>query len=76
MERYVLVLWPESQHLMEKDWFRECILVPIKYFNDWVGSSAYFVPEERFFEEDFETGSSLIFYVDKGGNVIEIENPL
>lgn len=61
---------------MEKDWFNECILVPNGYLNDRIGSSAYFVPEERSFEEDFEIGSHLIFYVDKSGNVIEIENPL
>lgn len=41
MDKYVLVLWPDSQELMDKDWFDECVLhidLP----------SAYFVPEERY----------------------------
>ena len=42
MERYVLVRWPESQHLMEQEWFDECVLAIS------IESSAYFVPEERY----------------------------
>ena len=61
---------------MDKNWFKECILVPNEYLNDRIGSLAYFVPEVRSLEEDFEIGIQLIFYVDNGGNVIEIENPL
>lgn len=48
MEKYILVTWPESQMLMEQDWFDECILMNDVNHLDDVGSSAYFVPEERF----------------------------
>ena len=64
MNRYVIVLWPECQYLMLEDWFNECILVPTEYHNDWIWSSAYFVPEDRYLENDFEAGCSLIFYID------------
>lgn len=43
-ERYILVLWPETQELMGERWFeREAILVTEEKF----GSSAYFIPEKR-----------------------------
>lgn len=45
--KYVLVTWPESQMLMEHDWFNECILMNDENHLEDVGSSAYFVPEER-----------------------------
>ena len=48
MEKYILVTWPESQLLMEKDWFDECILMNDENHLDNIGSSAYFVPEERY----------------------------
>lgn len=42
--KYILVEWPDSQMLMEYEWFRdECSLADCELF----GSSAYFVPEER-----------------------------
>lgn len=43
-ESYVIVTWPESQELMEEDWFEdEAILdVDAKF-----GSSAYFIPLKR-----------------------------
>jgi hypothetical protein len=45
MEEYILVRWPESQMLMEYDWFEsECILMNDEDFLDEIGSSAYFVP--------------------------------
>lgn len=47
---YVLVSWPESQILMEYDWFDECILMNDENHLDNVGSSAYFVPFERWNE--------------------------
>ncbi len=51
MEKYILIHWPESQDLMDKEWFNECFLAnPINEEQDWVGSSAYFVPEKRFLE--------------------------
>ena len=48
-EDYILVQWPESQELMEEDWFSaECFLAnPINEEQEWVGSSAYFVPKKR-----------------------------
>lgn len=50
MEKFVLVTWPESQNLMEQDWFDECILMNDDNHLDEIGSSAYFVPEERYEE--------------------------
>lgn len=49
-EKYVLVTWPESQMLMEEKWFDECILAQEIDGHPEVGSSAYFVPVERFAE--------------------------
>lgn len=48
MEKYILVRWPESQMLMEYDWFGECILMNDPSHLEDIGSSAYFVPKERF----------------------------
>ena len=48
--KYILVPWPESQVLMEQEWFNECILMNDEQHLDEVGSSAYFVPEERYNE--------------------------
>lgn len=47
---YVLITWPESQLLMEKIWFDECILMNDENHLDNIGSSAYFVPKERYEE--------------------------
>lgn len=45
--KYILVQWPESQELMGQPWFNECILAnPTNESQDWIGSSAYFVPME------------------------------
>lgn len=46
---YVLVFWSDSQELMEEEWFEsECFLAnPINEEQEWVGSSAYFVPKKR-----------------------------
>lgn len=41
-----IVAWPESQELMEKDWFNECILINDDTGLDLYGSSAYIVPDE------------------------------
>ena len=50
MEKYVLVCWPESQMLMDVEWFDECILMnDMEHLAD-IGSSAYFVPEDRYLE--------------------------
>lgn len=41
MEKYILIFWPESQQLMDEEWFREeAVLHPDL-------DSAYFVPEYR-----------------------------
>jgi len=42
-ESYVLVLWPESQDLMEEDWFEDEAVLDV---DNEVGSS-YFVPLHR-----------------------------
>lgn len=46
-EKYILVCWPESQILMEQTWFDECILMNDENHLQEIGSSAYFVPENR-----------------------------
>jgi hypothetical protein len=59
-DQYVLVQWPESQHLMHKSWFKECFLAnPSNDEQDWVGSSAYFVPKVRFNEPDYLTAEEF-----------------
>ena len=47
MEKFILISWPESQILMEQEWFDECILMNDENHLENIGSSAYFVPEER-----------------------------
>lgn len=49
-EKYVLVCWPESQILMEQEWFDECILMNDENHLQEIGSSAYFVPENKYNE--------------------------
>jgi hypothetical protein len=48
--KYILVEWPDSQYLMEMDWFDECILMNDENWLDDIGYSAYFVPEYRYVE--------------------------
>lgn len=43
-EAYVLVPWPESQDLMEEEWFDEEAVLDV---DARFGSSAYFVPLKR-----------------------------
>ena len=52
MDRYILVTWPDSQNLMEQDWFDECVLMNDLDHLDNIGSSAYFVPESRYLSLD------------------------
>lgn len=40
-DTYTLVLWPDSQDLMEKDWFRDEAVLS--------DESSYFVPTHRLF---------------------------
>jgi len=47
---YVLVTWPESQMLMEYDWFDQCILINDEKHLEIYGSSAYLVPEHLYVE--------------------------
>ena len=47
MEKFILISWPKSQILMEQEWFDECILMNDENHLENIGSSAYFVPEER-----------------------------
>ena len=50
MIKYVLILWPEVQELMEYPWFRqECYLLNA-FEEQAYYYSAYFVPEERYNE--------------------------
>lgn len=46
---YVPVLWPESQELMELDWFSECIL-DVDYKVSEASSSTYLVPINRYLQ--------------------------
>ena len=46
-KEYVIITWPESQRLMEEEWFDECILINEEPLLDEVGPSAYFVPKSR-----------------------------
>ena len=42
---YILVEWPDSQEFMEEEWFKdEAVLAQ----HDSIGSSAYFIPAERY----------------------------
>lgn len=50
MEKYVIICWPDSQEIMDKDWYNECHLINDEHGLELYGSSAYFVPEERFEE--------------------------
>ena len=65
---YIIVEWPDVQDLMEEEWFRsECFLAnPTNNEQEWIGSSAYFVPKMKYLnwlriktifeEEDVEDG--------------------
>lgn len=46
---YVLVQWPESQDHMEEEWFRDEAILALGS-GDRTGSSAYFIPLERYLE--------------------------
>ena len=47
---YILVEWPESQELMEEEWFdREAILCNEAF----CGGSAYFIPESRVINNEY-----------------------
>ena len=47
MNKYILVEWPESQYLMDKPWFNECLLLNPDEPNG-IGSSCYMVPEHLY----------------------------
>ena len=46
-KEYVIITWPESQELMDEEWFDECVLINQEPLLDQVGSLAYFVPKSR-----------------------------
>ena len=50
MNEYVLVEWPDSQILMEQEWFDECVLVNDENLLNQFGSSCYFVPKQYYIE--------------------------
>jgi hypothetical protein len=50
MKHYILIMWPESQELMDQEWFdNEAVLAnPGHESHELYGkSSAYFIPKER-----------------------------
>ena len=47
---YKLVQWPESQHFMEHERFKECLFIQDLNGHDEVGSSAYMVPLDLYNE--------------------------
>ena len=49
-KKYIIVVWPESQELMEHNRFSECFLINDDKGIDQFGSSAYFVPEDLYKE--------------------------
>lgn len=50
MDKYIVITWPDSQELMDKEWFDECHLINDEMGLEKFGSSAYFVPEDRYLE--------------------------
>lgn len=55
---YVLVLWPETQQLMEMDWFgSECYLCQA-FGEQEHHDSAYFIPKERY--EEYQTSHGVV----------------
>lgn len=47
-KEYVIITWPDSQELMDEEWFDdECVLINEDPLLSQVGSSAYFVPITR-----------------------------
>lgn len=47
-DTYVVVQWPDIQELMDENWFEECILINDEQGLERYGSSAYFVPIEKY----------------------------
>lgn len=41
---YILIPWPESQELMEEEWFEKEAILDI---NSTIGNSSYFIPLKR-----------------------------
>lgn len=44
---YILISWPESQELMEEDWFSTEASLDMREYN---GDAAYFIPLKRYLE--------------------------
>lgn len=49
-EDFVVIEWPDSQELMDQEWFSECILINTEEGIIEHGSSAYMVPKWRYQE--------------------------
>lgn len=60
-QRYILVTWPESQQFMDHERFNECLFVQDIDGHTEVGSSAYMIPEDIYFEY---TENPLAYYED------------
>jgi len=43
----LIIQWPSSQFIMDKEWFNECTLINDKEGLELFGSSAYVVPLDR-----------------------------
>lgn len=65
---YIIVSWPESQSLMEYDWFEnECILINTEPLLEAYGGSAYFVPLNRY-NEVLRDENHFVRIVNKSSN--------
>ena len=62
MKGYKVVCWPESQLLMKKDWFAECILINSKYGLKKYGAAAYYVPLSRYTTRAGDAGKMAVRY--------------
>lgn len=52
MEEYVLIRWPESQFIMDEAWFEDEAILALGS-EEITGSSAYFIPKDRYSEQLF-----------------------
>ena len=55
MEKYILILWPESQDYMEEKWFREEAILHQASDEQEHIDSAYFIPAHRVDNEVIKT---------------------
>lgn len=68
MSNYIIVTWPESQSLMDYDWFEdECMLINSEPLLEAYGGSAYFVPLHRY-NEILREESGYVRITNKSGS--------